>query len=116
MKDFELRAIVLEKFYQERRKVSKIWGEAGLPQSMSPDDFFDICSQLAEHGLISWKPMRDGLHIKGGVGKITASGIDVIEGKAKAPIAIVFDQRIISITDSDNVQVGNSNSLSASAN
>jgi hypothetical protein len=114
MKDAELRAIVLQKFYGERRRVIKIWGANDVPSNMDAVDFYDICGQLAEHGLISWDPIRSGFQIAGGNGKITARGIDIIEGTAKSPITITFDQRTITITDSDNVQVGDNNSLSAS--
>jgi RIP homotypic interaction motif len=116
MKDAELRAIVLQKFYEERRKVVKIWGDSDLPSGIAAVDFYDICGQLAQHGLISWDPIRDTFTINGGAGKITARGVDVVEGTAEAPIAIIFDQRTITITDSDNVQVGDHNSLSGRAN
>ena len=45
-----------------------------------------------------------------GRGRISAAGVDVIEGSAKPPISITLDQsHHVSIQNSSNVQVGNSN-------
>ena len=45
-----------------------------------------------------------------GIGQITAEGVDVVEGNATAPISITFDHRsTVSVTSSQNVQVGNNN-------
>jgi hypothetical protein len=43
------------------------------------------------------------------MGKITAHGVDVIEGTARAPITITLHDRRISVSESSNVQIGNSN-------
>lgn len=116
MKDAELRAIALQRFYAERRRNSKIWNESDVPAGVDPIDFFDVCGQLAQHDLIDWKPIMDMFTVKSGQGKITASGVDVVEGTVKSPIAITFDHRSITITGSNNVQVGDNNSFSSLLN
>jgi hypothetical protein len=111
MKDSELRAIALQRFYAERRRNSKIWNESDVPDGVNPIDFFDVCGQLAQHGLIDWEPIRDMFTVKSGQGKITASGVDVVEGNSKPSIAITFDQRgTVNINGSNNI-VGDNNLL-----
>ena len=45
-------------------------------------------------------------------GRITAGGIDVIEGTAPAPISITLHDHSVSVTGSTNVQIGNANTQS----
>jgi hypothetical protein len=50
-----------------------------------------VCQQLADAGLITWKPLKgtgEGLVI--GMARITGHGADVVEGLATSAIAIVF--------------------------
>ena len=50
-----------------------------------------ICEQLKDGGLIHWKPLKgaqEGFVI--GMAKITAIGVDVVDGVRKPPIAIQF--------------------------
>jgi hypothetical protein len=93
MPDAELRGKLLKVFY-DRRHNANGW----VPTSdidTSGGEFVDrqviggICSQLAEVGLIEWKPLIGG--IEGfviGMAKITATGVDVIDGARPSPIAI----------------------------
>src|SRR5271169_6164029 len=49
----------------------------------------EICGQLAEAGLIRWEPLtgaQEGLAI--GRAKITATGVDVVDGSRPSPINI----------------------------
>jgi hypothetical protein len=46
------------------------------------------------------------------IGKITARGIDVTEGNARAPITVTLHDRSISVSGSSHVQIGNSNTQS----
>jgi len=111
MKDSELRAIVLQKFYEERRRTVKIWVPNDVPAGIDAVDFFDVCSQLAQHGLIDWSPQMEMFKIKSGRGKITAGGVDVIERTATSPITITLEHhQAVSITGSNNI-VGNHNSI-----
>jgi len=110
MKDNELRAIVLQKYYELRERGYFQWCEVEL------DDQFPI-TEIRELGRIcEWKPVRGACGMTvGGIGKISALGVDVVEGVVKAPITITFDHsRTVSVHDSPNakVQVGNHNSAS----
>jgi hypothetical protein len=121
MKDTELRGIVLKRFYEERRRTIKIWGEKDLPQGIAAVDFFDVCGQLAQQGLITWEPLKGGFKITGGVGKITAGGVDIVEGNTQPPANITFNfdnSHKVSMNDSPNanIQVGNHNSFSSMIN
>lgn len=115
MKDNELRAVVLQKYYDLRDRGYFQWCEVEVEDDF-PIKSFDvlgrICDQLGEHDLIEWHPLQDGAgKTVGGHGKITAFGVDVIEGTAKSPISITVDRRqTVSITGSNNI-VGNGNSL-----
>jgi|ERR1700733_2316389 len=111
MSDSELRGIVLRKLYDSRRQ-----GMVPLPVELSssvltPDTVFEICRQLAEKGLIRWKPIEGqggGGYLRTGMAQITAFGIDVIEGNATSPISVSID-RSVTISSSSNVQVGEGN-------
>jgi hypothetical protein len=116
MKDNELRAVVLQKYYDLRDRDYFQWSEVKLEESF-PIKTFNvlgrICNQLGEQNLIDWKPVENGMgNTVGGIGKITAFGVDVVEGTAKSPIAITFDHRqTVTIHGSNNI-VGNNNQLS----
>ena len=115
MKDTELRAVVLQKYYDLRDKGYFQWGEVELDDQF-PIKTFNvlgrICDQLGEHNLIEWHGIQDGNgQTVAGHGKITAFGVDVIEGTAQSPISITFDHRqTVSISGSNNI-VGNHNSM-----
>jgi hypothetical protein len=108
VKDADRRALILRKFYDERHIRS--WVSMPVDPGASPEDkliVFNICKQLAEHGLLEWNPvMGSGPN---GMGHITASGVDVIEGNAQPPIAISIDNRSYSISHSVGVQIGDGN-------
>lgn len=115
MKDNELRGVVLQKFYDLRRRGPFQWAEIG--EEGNDDAFFEkvgadlfrICDQLAEHGLIEWESLPDGRGRScGGHGQISADGIDIVEGNTRPPVSISFDNSI-RVESSSHVQVGNSN-------
>jgi hypothetical protein len=118
MKDNELRGIVLQKYYEKRRDGIFQWfectdEESGASFSQVGEDLMRICDQLGEHGLIDWTPSQDGMgNTVAGFGKISAFGVDVVEGTAKSPITITFvnQGQHIHISNSSNVQIGDSNS------
>jgi hypothetical protein len=116
MKDNELRGLILRKYYNKRREGLFQWSDddfKDLPETVEFDavDLFRVCDQLGEHGLIEWEGLQDGQgQTIGGIGKISAYGVDVIEGHAKPPISVMIDQsHHISVTESSNVQIGSSN-------
>lgn len=116
MKDSDLRGLILKKYYEKRREQWTQWADTDfkdLPESVEFDavDLNRACDQLADHGLIEWKPIRDhhGRTV-GGAGHINANGTDVIENNVAPPISISFDHsRNISVESSSNVQIGDSN-------
>ena len=98
MKDSESRALLLQAFYSKRRDGWLGLGvDTGTPLAFDdripPDDVVHLADQLGEAGLIEWKPLNDRLgNPMAGVGKITALGVDVIEGEEESPIPLVIDQ------------------------
>jgi hypothetical protein len=112
VKDGDLRGIVLEKFYEVRNQQPSMVNPLTLPglDAIEPDQnrLLNICDQLGEYGLIHWKSLA-GLTTVGGMGKISASGVDVVEGTATAPITITLHDHSISVSQSSNVQIGDSN-------
>ena len=116
MKDSELRGLILQKYYDKRRKGWFQWKTedfSDVPDTMKFDavDLFRACDQLAEYGLIDWKGARGPQNETiGGFGKISAAGADVIEGNVEPPISIVLDQSYrVAVHHSSNVQIGNAN-------
>jgi hypothetical protein len=114
VKDGELRGIVLEKFYEVRNQAPNLVNPLTLPglDSIEPDHnrLFNICEQLYEHGLLHWVSAK-GLTTIGGMGHISARGVDVVEGTARAPITIILRDHRISVSQSSNVQIGDSNTI-----
>jgi hypothetical protein len=113
MKDTQLRGIILAKYYDRRR------GEifTPKPEDFDPpiaiDDILAISDQLGQHGLIEWKVLKRFGGIAAGIGKISAFGIDVVEGEATPDIKVEFVQsKTINVTGSSNVVVGDHNQMS----
>ena len=119
MKDSDLRGILLQQFYDHRKKGMLGINVQGMirpviPEGSDEQDVLRICDQLGESGLLDWRGLRDhtGQGFGGGCGKISGAGVDVIEGEAEAPIPIhIFDQshhqQTINITGNQTgVQVG----------
>jgi hypothetical protein len=102
MRDSELRGIILEALYNQRRKdlVSFDQELGGLPVPHGATE--SILRQLEKKGLVErpFQPLS-GL----GNGRITAYGIDVVQGTTSPPLSILLHQRI-TVQD---VQVGTGN-------
>ena len=117
MKDTQLRGVILAKYYERRR------GSLFTPK---PEDFdplipieeiLAISDQLGEHGLLEWKVLKRVGNITAGLGKITAFGIDVVEGEAQPNIKVEFVQtKNINVSGSANVVVGDNNQMSVTQN
>jgi hypothetical protein len=112
MKDGEMRGLVLERFYELRNSGEPVQ----LPQSVSvaPNDLIqltNVCDQLAEYGLIEWKPIRSLAGAVAGIGKITARGVDVVDGDIPSPITVTLHDHSVTVSGSTNVQIGNANSI-----
>lgn len=114
MKDNELRGIVLQYFYDKREILDIKPDPADLEIEITSSKLYDICDQLGQHNLIKW---REYLTLTGRIplgGKITAHGIDVIEGNCKPNIAVKIMQsnttnHNINISGSQNVAIGDNN-------
>jgi hypothetical protein len=113
MKDNEIRGIVLRHYYERRYEDYHQWSDEDIQKlgnELTGKIVFAICDQLADHNLIRWKPIKLTRGTANGMGKITAYGVDVIEGEVKAPISIALNRgHNITITGSSNVQIGDSN-------
>ena len=96
MKDTELRGLILQAFYDRRQAQSIESPTAGwIDGKTSTDELYRICKQLGDHGLIKWNPFIGG----GGVGIITAYGVDVVEGEkvarySRSTCAELHNQRV----------------------
>lgn len=110
MKDTELRGIVLQSYYEKRREAMFTPKEEDFQQQITIEDICAISEQLGEHGLITWKAIKNFGGVSFGMGKISAFGIDVVEGAATPDIKVEFVQnKSINITGSSNVIVGDHN-------
>src|SRR6202048_1376397 len=102
MRDSELRGVILEALYNQRRKdlVNLDQELGGLPVPHSATE--SILRQLVKKGLVE-RPIQplNGL----GNARITAYGIDVVQGTSSPPVSVVLHQRI-TVQD---VQVGEGN-------
>jgi len=114
MKDSELRAIVLKKFYDRRREGIVSVNPEDFTPSVPHEDLMAIGDQLGEIGLLDWKAAKFAGKTMRGLGKITASGIDVIETEGRtAPVEFIFPMsQNFTFNSPSNVQVGSHNSQS----
>ncbi|WP_186128595.1 hypothetical protein [Burkholderia gladioli] len=117
MKDNELRGVVLEKLYEYRHRESRFhsWTNADLAAlGVEENVLFTICDQLGEHGLIDWKPVRSMSGTHGGMARITAHGVDVVEQTDRASLSISFvdNSQHVNVHSSSNVQIGDNNTQS----
>jgi hypothetical protein len=113
MKDNDLRGLLLQKFYDLRNDGDGIVSlHTIVPGAASKEElnqFANVCDQLAANKLIKWNPLRTRAGIIGGMGQITADGVDVVEKTVKPPITITLHDRSVSVHSSSNVQIGDRN-------
>jgi hypothetical protein len=115
MKDNDLRGLVLKRFYDLRHEQIDIqFHDVLLPGEGMERVTSNICRQLSDHGLIDWQNHNSLDETSfGGIGYITANGVDVIEGHSRPPIAITVHDQSVAVHGSSNVQIGNENVLHA---
>jgi hypothetical protein len=100
MKDSVVRGYLLQFLYRHRDEGAIAFGrskEAILPpQGISRRDWHGAVAQLAEYGLIDWKPTEDrsGHGLLEGFASISEFGIKVIETDSQSPIPIAFDRAV----------------------
>ena len=108
MKDSDIRAIVLQRYYELRKEIGFY--------KLAPSDLGDIPlseyerigAQLSDSGYLEWYNSADGGL---GQGRITAAGVDVIEGTAASLIGITMNDNSVRVHNSTNVAVGNQNTI-----
>ena|ERR1700684_2115533 len=106
MKDNETRGLVLKALYDVRHVAFMPALPAQVPglPSLDRNLLRNIVVQLKDKGLIEFMHLSGGDNMIGRA-KITAYGIDVVEGAIVSPIAISIDQSV-NVHGSQNVQVG----------
>jgi hypothetical protein len=92
MTDSELRGLLLEKYYQRRKERLIGLAPSDFDGKLNARDIQSIAGQLADHGLIHWRPNRGQDGVGGGMGAITPAGVDVVESKTVAPVDILWSQ------------------------
>ena len=92
MTDAELRGLLLEKYYQRRKERLIGLAPSDFDGELNEHDILNIAGQLADHGLIHWRANRGHGGVGGGMGTITAAGVDAVEGRAPAPVEIRFSR------------------------
>jgi len=88
MTDNELRGRLLEKYYQRRKERLIGLVPSDFDGQLDQQEIQNTAGQLADHGLIHWRPNQGVGGIGGGMGTITAAGVDVVENRKSAPIEI----------------------------
>ena len=92
MTEGELRGLLLEKYYQRRKERLIGLVPSDFDGKLNEHDILNIAGQLADHGLIYWRPNTGHGGVGGGMGTITAAGVDAVEGRAPAPMEIRFSR------------------------
>jgi hypothetical protein len=92
MTDGELRGLLLEKYYQRRKERLIGLAPSDFDGGLNEHDILIIAGQLADHGLIHWRANRGHGGVGGGMGTITAAGVDAVEGRSLAPVEIRFSR------------------------
>lgn len=117
MKDTQLRGIILSKYYERRREPNFLPNPEDFDPPIPIEDILAISDQLGQHGLIEWSPLRGIGGLTAGMGKISAFGIDVVEGEVTPDIKVEFIQnKTVNITDSKNIVVGDNNQIALTQN
>jgi hypothetical protein len=93
MTDADIRGLLLQKYYRRRRERLIGLTDSDFGGELTQHQIQIIAGQLSDHGLIHWRANRGQGGIGGGMGAITAAGVDVIEGRASAPLPIQLPQQ-----------------------
>jgi hypothetical protein len=92
MTDEERRGLLLEKYYQRRKERLIGLVPSDFEGQLNEHDILNTAGQLADHGLIHWRPNMGHGGVGGGMGTITAAGVDVVEGRRAPPVEIRFSR------------------------
>ena len=103
--DQQLQALVLQRFYDDRRCERTRPSASWLNGEVDETEIYRICNQLAEVGLIKFKPW-----VNGAWGRITAYGVNAIESKSSPDAAINYVSNITAnVTSPSHVIIGDNN-------
>ncbi len=98
MKDSVVRGRVLQLLHERRGEGFLPFGAAEravpAPEGINNRDWLRALAQLAEYGLIDWKPIEDksGMGLLGGFARMNEFGMHVLNSSAASPIRITFDE------------------------
>src|SRR6266550_3590143 len=98
MKDSVVRGRVLQLLHERRGEGFLPFGAAEravpAPEGINNRDWLRALAQLAEYGLIDWKPIEDksGMGLLGGFARMNEFGMHVLKGGTGSPIRITFDE------------------------
>ena len=114
VKDNEIRGLLLQRYYERRREGIQALEPSEFGGRLTKEEINHVSVQLIENGLVGGEvaeSMDQGLQEV--FGRITAQGVDVVEGSARAPISIHLTQdKSITVTGSQGVVIGDSNTQS----
>jgi hypothetical protein len=118
MKDNEIRGLLLKKYYEKRREPHFQPKPEDFAGQLTTGDILAVSEQLAQHGMLDWRStstMRDPERGRG-MGRITATGVDVVEGNTSPPIAIHLQNVSVHSSPNANVIMGDENTQNINAN
>ena len=111
MKDSVVRGRVLQLLHERRGEGFLPFGAAEravpAPEGINNRDWLQALAQLAEYGLIDWKPIEDksGMGLLGGFARINELGMHVLKSNAASPIRITFDERRAVVGDPQEIKM-----------
>jgi hypothetical protein len=111
MKDSVVRGRVLQLLHERSGEGFLPFGAAEravpAPEGINNRDWLQALAQLAEYGLIDWKPIEDksGMGLLGGVARINELGTHVLNSSAASPIRITFDERRAVVGDPQEIKM-----------
>jgi hypothetical protein len=111
MKDSVVRGRVLQLLYERRGEGFLPFGAAEravpAPEGINTRDWLQALAQLAEYGLIDWKPIEDksGMGLLGGFARMNELGMHVLNSSAASPIRITFDERRAVVGDPQEIKM-----------
>ncbi|PYK46134.1 MAG: hypothetical protein DME46_02440 [Verrucomicrobia bacterium] len=98
MKDSVVRGRILQLLHERRDEGFLPFGAAEgavrAPEGINNRDWLQALAQLAEYGLIDWKPIEDksGMGLLGGFARMNEFGTHVLNSGTTSPIRITFDE------------------------
>jgi hypothetical protein len=111
MKDSVVRGRVLQLLYERRGEGFLPFGAAEravpAPEGINNRDWLQALAQLAEYGLIDWKPIEDksGMGLLGGFARMNELGMHVLNSSAASPIRVTFDERRAVVGDPQEIKM-----------